>query len=131
MTDWMQRAAGETFDVPGFRFDTGEHLDLRLHCRTLGSRTADGGAVLMLHGTTGSGKQFLQADIILPDAIGHGKSSKPSDGLKRRFPRYGYGDIVRAQHLLVTRHLGISHLRLVLGTSMGGMQTWMWGQTYP
>ena len=149
MTDWMHQAAGETFDAPSFRFDCGERLDLRLHCRTLGSRTAEGGAVLVLHGTTGSGKQFLQpgmADalfgkgrpldagrhfIILPDAIGHGMSSKPSDGLGQRFPRYGYGDIVRAQHLLVTRHLGVAHLRLVLGTSMGGMQTWMWVQSYP
>ncbi len=149
MTDWLRQAAGATFDEPAFRFGSGERLDLRLHCHTLGSRTAEGGPVLVLHGTTGSGTQFLQpamADalfgegrpldaerhfIILPDAIGHGMSSKPSDGLRQSFPRYGYGDIVRAQHLLVTRHLGVSHLRLVLGTSMGGMQTWMWGQSYP
>ena len=105
--------------------------------------------MLLLHGTTGSGKQFLQpgmADalfgagqpldaarhfIIMPDALGHGESSKPSDGFGLSFPRYTYGDMVRAQHLLVTRHLGLGHLRLVLGTSMGGMQTWMWGEAYP
>ncbi len=149
MTDWMRKATSEAFDAPDFRFDSSERLDLRLHCRTLGDRGAKGGAVLMLHGTTGGGAQFLQpgmADalfgegrpldasrhfIVLPDAIGHGKSSKPSDGLGPRFPHYGYGDIVRAQHLLVTQHLGLAHLRLVLGASMGGMQTWMWGQSYP
>jgi homoserine O-acetyltransferase len=125
-------------------------MDLRLHCRTLGSQTQSGGnVVLMLHGTTGSGIQFLRPEtadflfgpgqpldatkyyILLPDAIGHGLSSKPSDGAGTEFPKYGYGDIVRAQHLLVTEHFGLNHLRLVLGTSMGGMQTWMWGQAYP
>jgi homoserine O-acetyltransferase len=102
-----------------------------------------------MHGTMGSGDAFLSPAfggvlfgpgqlldttkyfIILPDAIGHGGSSKPSDGLHARFPRYGYRDIVRAQHLLVTDHLRVDHLRLVMGTSMGGMQTWMWGTMYP
>jgi homoserine O-acetyltransferase len=106
-------------------------------------------AVLMLHGTTGGGKQFLQPDTaeflfakgqpldsskyftIFPDAIGHGGSSKPSDGLEANFPRYCYADIVDAQHRLVTEGLGLERLRLVLGTSMGGMQTWMWGERYP
>ncbi len=149
MPDWTQRAAARTFDVPGFRFECGECTDLRLHCRTLGELAPNGGnAVLMLHGTVGSGKQFLQPDtadalfgrgqpldvakycIVLPDAIGHGLSSKPSDGLGTAFPRYGYGDMVRAQHLVV-QHLGLERLRLVLGTSMGGMHAWMWGQAYP
>ena len=149
MSDWTQRAVARTFDVPAFRFDSGERIDLRLHCRTLGELAPHGrNAVLMLHGTVGSGKQFLHPDtadalfgpgqpldvaeyyIVLPDAIGHGLSSKPSNRLGTTFPRYGYGDMVRAQHLVV-KHLGLARLRLVLGTSMGGMHTWMWGQTYP
>ncbi len=106
-------------------------------------------AVLILHGTTGSGASFLRPEfagelfgkdqpldaartfIILPDGIGHGGSSKPSDGLRARFPRYGYKDMIEAQHRLLTQGLKVDHLRLVLGTSMGGMQTWLWGQTYP
>lgn len=138
-----------------FRFTCGDTLAaVRQNYRTLGTprRAADGAvvnAVLLLHGTTGSGTQFLipsTADhlfgpgrpldlashyVILPDALGHGGSSKPSDGLGNRFPQYGYVDIVTAQHRLVTEHLGIRTLRLVAGTSMGGMQTWMWGQMYP
>jgi len=141
--------------ISSFRFGSGEVLPtLRMHYRTLGTPMKDAGgrvknAVLMLHGTTGSGKQFtastttdflfgpgqpLDADkyfIILPDAIGHGGSSRPSDGLAAAFPKYTYGDMVRAQHHLVTAHLGLPRLRLLLGTSMGGMQTWMWGQRYP
>ncbi len=150
MTDWTQRAVARTFNAPGFCFDSGERTDLRLHCRTLGEMAPHGAnAVLMLHGTVGSGEQFLQPDtadalfgpgqpldvakycIVLPDAIGHGLSSKPSDRLGAAFPRYGYRDMVRAQHLLVVEHLGLDRLRLVLGTSMGGMHTWMWGQIYP
>ena len=150
MEDWARHGESRTFEQPAFRFDSGETMDLRLHCRTLGALAPSGGnAVLMLHGTTGSGAQFLRPEmadalfgpgqpldaaehfIILPDAIGHGLSSKPSDGLGVGFPRYGYGDIVRAQHALVTAHLGLSRLRLVLGTSMGGMQTWMWGEEHP
>jgi len=138
-----------------FRFGGGETLAaVRQNYRTLGTprRGTDGtvaNAVLLLHGTTGDGTQFLSPEtaehlfgpgqplaldeyfVILPDALGHGGSSKPSDGLGRRFPQYGYADIVSAQHRLVTEHLGIRTLRLVAGTSMGGMQTWMWGQMHP
>lgn len=138
-----------------FRFGSGETLPaVRQNYRTLGTprRGTDGtvtNAVLLLHGTTGDSTQFLSPGtsehlfgpgqplnldtyfVILPDALGHGGSSKPSDGLGRRFPLYGYADIVAAQHQLVTDHLGIRTLRLVAGTSMGGMQTWMWGHTYP
>ncbi len=138
-----------------FRFQTGEVMpEVRLHYRTLGSpvRGKDGrvsNAVLLLHGTTGTGRSFLAPSLgdelygpgqpldasryylIIPDGLGRGGSSKPSDGLHARFPRYGYQDVVAAQHLLVTEGLGVDHLRLVLGTSMGGMQTWMWGERYP
>ncbi|MCZ6794221.1 MAG: alpha/beta fold hydrolase [Planctomycetota bacterium] len=138
-----------------FRFASGETLPrLNLHYTTLGKPLRDDGgvvrnAVLVLHGTTGSGRVFLTERfagrlfvrgglldatryyIILPDAIGHGKSSRPSDGLRMKFPRYGYDDMVRAQHRLLTEHLGVTHLRLVMGTSMGGMHTWVWGYTYP
>jgi homoserine O-acetyltransferase/O-succinyltransferase len=150
MTDWIKATHEATYIVPGFTFADGGELDLRLHYRTLGVLAPDrSNAVLMLHGTTGGGGQFLQpstADflfaagqpldagkyfIILPDAIGHGGSSKPSDGLETAFPRYCYADIVEAQHRLVTERLGLERLRLVLGTSMGGMQTWMWGERYP
>jgi homoserine O-acetyltransferase len=131
-----------------FKFHTGETLpELRLHYTTLGD--PKGEPVLILHGTTGSGAGMLSAAfggelfgpgqpldasryyIILPDAIGTGKSSKPSDGLRAKFPQYNYDDMVRAQYRLVTEHLGLKHLRLVLGNSMGGMQTWMWAETYP
>jgi len=124
--------------VRDFRFHTGEVLpELRLHYRTVGSPTGE--PVLILHGTTGSGASMLTAAfagelfgpgqpldasryyIILPDAIGTGKSSKPSDGLRTRFPRYNYEDRVDAQYRLVREHLGLRHLRLVLGNSMGGM----------
>jgi homoserine O-acetyltransferase/O-succinyltransferase len=106
-------------------------------------------AVWIGHGTGGSGAQFLRAEfagelfgagqpldatrffIVLPDGIGHGKSSKPSDGLKAGFPKYGYTDMVEAQHRLLTEHLGVNHLELVMGTSMGGMHTWVWGQRHP
>jgi len=134
--------------VRDFRFHTGELLpELRLNYTTVGAPTGE--PVLILHGTTGSGTgmlapafagelfgpgQPLDASryyIILPDAIGTGKSSKPSDGLRTKFPRYNYDDMVVAQYRLVTEHLGVRHLRLVLGNSMGGMQTWMWAQKYP
>jgi homoserine O-acetyltransferase len=138
-----------------FRFAYGESLpELRIHYRSLGRpRRDDQGivrnAVLILHGTTGSGEQFLRPEfagelfgkgqpldatryyIILPDGIGHGRSSKPSDGLRARFPRYGYRDMIAAQYRLLTEGLKVNHLRLVLGTSMGGMHTWLWGETYP
>ena len=139
----------------GFRFQSGEVLkDVRLHYTTLGSpvRDQDGhvtNAVLLLHGTTGTGARFLAPSfakelygpgqpldaskfyLIMPDGLGRGGSAKPSDGLHARFPKYGYNDVVEAQHLLVTEGLGVDHLRLVLGTSMGGMQTWLWGERYP
>ncbi|MGO9469686.1 MAG: alpha/beta fold hydrolase [Isosphaeraceae bacterium] len=138
-----------------FRFASGEVLpELRIHYRTLGQphRDQDGvvrNAVLILHGTTGSGANFLRHEfagelfglgqpldaaryyLVLPDGIGHGASSKPSDGLKTRFPRYGYRDMIEAQYRLLTDGLKINHLRLVMGTSMGGMHTWLWGQRYP
>ena len=137
-----------------FRFQSGASLDsLRLHYTTLGHPMRDArghvtNAVLILHGTGGDGRQFLRpqfADelfrpgqpldvakyyVILPDGIGHGKSSKPSDGAHAHFPEYGYADMVLAQHLLVTAGLGVDHLRLVLGTSMGCMHGFLWGETY-
>ncbi len=141
--------------LASFRFADGETLPaLRLHVTTLGAPARDAAgvvqnAVLILHGTSGDGHQFLRDAfagqlfgrgqlldaashyIILPDGIGHGKSSRPSDGLHMRFPRYGYADMVRAQHQTLTECLGVNHLRLVMGTSMGGMHTWVWGTTYP
>jgi homoserine O-acetyltransferase/O-succinyltransferase len=142
MTDWLTTARAASYTVPRFEFADGTTLDLRLHYRTLGALAPDrSNAVLMLHGTTGDSRQFMQASaadvlfgtggsldagkyfIIMPDAIGHGGSSKPSDGLETDFPHYCYADIVEAQHRLVTQQLGLEHLRLVLGTSMGGMQS--------
>jgi homoserine O-acetyltransferase len=138
-----------------FRFHNGQTLaSLRLHYTTLGHprRNAQGrvtNAVLFLHGTGGTGHQFLSPQfagvlfgpgelldanryfIILPDDIGHGRSSKPSDGLRMKFPRYDYADMVRAENLVVTRALNVDHLRLVGGTSMGCMHTWMWAEDYP
>jgi len=131
-----------------FRFHTGEVLpELRIHYTTLGEPTGD--PVMILHGTTGSGVgllgpgfggelfgpgQPLDASrhyVILPDAIGHGKSSKPSDGMRAKFPRYNYEDMVLAQYRLLTEGMGIRHLRLILGNSMGGMEVWIWGIKYP
>ena len=143
------------FVVRDFGFKSGEKLpELRLHYMTLGTlaRDAQGratNAVIILHGTGGSGRQFLAPQfanmlfgggqlldtsryyIILPDGIGHGRSSKPSDGLHTRFPQYDYDDMVAAQYRLVTEGLKVDHLRLVMGTSMGCMQSWMWGEAYP
>ena len=134
--------------VRDFRFHSGEVLpELRLHYRTVGNPAGE--PVLVLHGTTGSGAGMLSPAfagelfgagqpldasryfVILPDAIGAGKSSKPSDGLRAAFPKYNYDDMVDAQYRLVKEHLGISHLRLVIGNSMGGMQAWIWAQKYP
>lgn len=143
------------FVLKEFAFRAGGKLpELRIHYRTLGAprRDASGrvtNAVLITHGTTGSGAQFIRPEfagelfgpgqpldatkffIVLPDGIGHGKSSKPSDGLRAKFPRYGYRDMIEAQHRLLTEGLGVNHARLVMGTSMGGMHTWLWGETYP
>ena len=143
------------FVVKDFRFKSGETLpELKLHYVTLGTPKKDKAgvvrnAVLILHGTSGSSGQFLSETfggalfgpgqlldasryyIVLPDGIGHGQSSKPSNGLKAGFPHYEYEDMVVATHRLLTEHLGVNHLRLVMGTSMGGMHSWMWGEMYP
>lgn len=138
-----------------FHFTSGESMPaLRIHYRTLGHPVRDAhgkvtNAVLITHGTGGTGAQFLRPEfagelfgagalldaaryyVILTDGIGHGKSSKPSDGLHARFPHYGYLDMVDAQYRLLTESLGVNHLKLVMGTSMGGMQTWLWGERHP
>lgn len=143
------------FVMRNFRFASGETLpELRIHYRTLGQprRDASGtvrNAVLILHGTTGSGAGFAtrvfagelfgagqpldttRYYIVLPDGIGHGQSSRPSEGLHARFPHYNYDDMVDAQRRLLVEGLGVSHLRLVMGTSMGGMHSWVWGTRYP
>lgn len=143
------------FVISDFQFADGERLPkLNLHYRTFGQPQRDGeghvtNAVLIMHGTGGSGKQFLTPQfrdvlfqagqlldtsryyIILPDDIGHGDSSKPSDRLRGRFPHYAYADMVTAEHRLVTEGLHVDHLRLVMGTSMGCMHSWMWGERYP
>jgi homoserine O-acetyltransferase len=144
--DWIAR---------DFEFQSGEKMaELRLHYTTLGTPTRNAGgrvnnAVLIMHGTGGNGRGFLSANfagelfgkdqplditryyIVLPDAIGHGKSSKPSDGARMKFPHYTYDDMVKADYLLLHDGLHVDHLRLVMGTSMGAMHTWVWGETYP
>jgi len=151
---WPAPQEGD-FVVHDFHFQSGETMpEVRIHYTTLGKpmRDASGrttNAVLVLHGTGGSGHsllrpifagvlfgpgQLLDATryfIILPDNLGHGKSSKPSDGLHARFPQYDYADMIGLQHELVEKGLGVNHLRLVMGTSMGCMHSWMWGETYP
>src|SRR5919107_1808175 len=146
-----QRAEGD-FVARNFRFASGETLpELRLHYTTLGRprRDASGAvtnAVLMLHGTTGSGSGLVapmsplfapgepldttRHYVVFPDAIGHGRSSKPSDGLRMRFPKYTYDDMVDAQRRLLVEGLGVRHLRLVMGTSMGCMHAWVWGERH-
>ncbi len=133
---------------PEFKLHTGETLkDVRLHYTTIGAPT--GQPVILLHGTYGSAANFLTSDfagelfgagqpldaqkyyLIIPDALGSGKSAKPSDGLKAKFPRYNYADMVEAQYRLVTEGLGVKHARLVIGNSMGGMQTWIWAGAHP
>jgi homoserine O-acetyltransferase/O-succinyltransferase len=137
------------YTMHNFTFRSGETAAaLKLHYTTLGSLNADN-AVLILHGTGGSSQQFINEHfsgvlfgpgqlldatryfIVIPDCIGHGKSSKPSDGQRRKFPHYGYPDMVELEYRLVTEGLGIKHLRLVMGTSMGAMHTWLWGERYP
>jgi len=152
---WTPSLKQGDFIVHNFKFRSGETLpDLNLHYYTLGApeRDANGrvtNAVLIGHGTGGSGRQFLSAGfagvlfgpgqlldaqhyfIILPDGIGHGCSSKPSNGLHAKFPHYDYDDMVAAQHAVVADALGVNHLLLVMGTSMGCMHSWVWGETYP
>ncbi len=151
-------SAGATeadFVIRNFQFHSGESLpELRLHYTTLGKPVKDAAghttnAVLILHGTGGTGQQFFQPQfasvlfgagqlldashyyIILPDGIGHGKSSKPSDGMHAHFPQYDYDDMVAAHYRLLNEGLGVNHLRLVMGTSMGCMHSFVWGETYP
>ena len=154
-------AANYPDPVPGdyivhdYKFVTGQTLpELRLHYTTLGTPVRDAAsvvrnAVIVMHGTGGAGTSFLSQTfagilfcqgclldatkyfIILPDDLGHGKSSKPSDGLHQKFPHYTYEDMVRLEYKLVTEKLGVNHMRLVMGTSMGAMHTWMWGYMYP
>ncbi len=143
------------FVIRDFHFRNGQSLpELRMHYLTFGQpeRDASGkvrNAVLILHGTTGSSAQFLRSEfadelygkgqpldvsryyLIIPDNVGHGKSSKPSDGLRAKFPNYGYRDMIEAQYRLLTEGLSVDHLRLVMGTSMGGMHTWLWGEMHP
>jgi homoserine O-acetyltransferase/O-succinyltransferase len=151
---WPNLQEGD-FIIKDFRFASGEAIaELKLHYRTLGTaRRNDAGeiinGVVLLHGTSGSGADWLRPSlanelfgpaqpldatkyfIILPDGIGRGGSSKPSDGLRAKFPHYRYHDIVTSEHRLVTEHLKVRHLRLVLGSSMGGMHSWMWGYMFP
>jgi len=150
----LQPAAGD-FVMKDFKFESGETLpELRLHFVTLGTpvKNKDGvvtNAVLVLHGTGGSHTQFLGRGfggvlfgkgqlldaekyfIVIPDNIGHGASSKPSDGLHAKFPHYDYHDMIVAQYRLLNEKLGVNHLRLVMGTSMGGMHSWLWSEMYP
>jgi homoserine O-acetyltransferase len=145
----------DDFVIHNFHFRSGDVLpQLHIHYRTLGTpkRDASGtvrNAVMILHGTTGSGNQFVRPDfagelfgkgqlldaeryfIVLPDNIGHGDSSRPSEGLHARFPKYGYHDMIEAQYRLLTEGLRVNHARLVMGTSMGGMHTWLWGEVHP
>src|SRR5437773_2268041 len=141
--------------IRDFKFTSGETLpELKIHYRTYGKAVKDDkgvvrNAVLITHGTTGSGGQFIRPEfagelfgagqplsamkffIVLPDGIGHGKSSKPSDGMHAKFPRYGYLDMIEADYRLLTDALGVNHARLVMGTSMGGLHTWLWGELHP
>lgn len=143
------------FVLRDFHFCSGESLpELRMHYCTLGIPRRDAAdvvrnAVVILHGTTGSSRQFLRAEfagelfgqgqlldaaryfIVIPDNLGHGKSSKPSDGLRAKFPKYGYLDMIEAQRRLLTEGLKVNHARLILGTSMGGMHAWLWGELHP
>src|SRR5260370_10649646 len=143
------------FVVKDFQFKSGERMqEVRLHYYALGKPQQDasgkvGNAVLILHGTGGSGKQFLTANfagvlfgpgqlldaakyfIILPDNLGQGQSSRPSDGLHMRFPHYEYDDLIELQYRLITQGLSVNHLRMVMGTSQGGMHSWLWGEQHP
>jgi homoserine O-acetyltransferase len=152
--DYPPPAEGD-YVIKNFKFASGESLpELRIHYHAFGTPRTDAkgvvrNAVLIMHGTTGSGGALIRPEfagelfgagqpldaqryfIVLPDGIGHGKSLKPSDGLHARFPHYGYNDMVRAEYLLLTQGLKVNHARLVMGTSMGGMHTWLWGEQHP
>src|SRR3954463_7274237 len=154
-TGWSTAGRQGDFIMRDFRFADGATLpELRIHYTTLGSpqRNSAGlvtNAVLILHGTGGTGRGFLSPSfagelfapgelldsathfIVLPDGIGAGGSSKPSDGLRSSFPHYRYADMVTAQYRLLTEQLGVNHLLLVMGTSMGAMHSWMWAERYP
>jgi homoserine O-acetyltransferase/O-succinyltransferase len=151
---WPAPSEGD-YTIKNFRFDSGESLpELKMHYRTLGTLKKDKqghatNAVLIMHGTGGDGKQFLRDIfagelfapgqpldaakfyIVLIDDIGHGESSKPSNGLHAKFPHYDYNDMLVAEHAVLAEKLKVDHLRLVMGTSMGGMHTWLWGEKYP
>jgi homoserine O-acetyltransferase len=152
--DWAAQGTGRDVTLKDFAFTSGERMDVRMHVTTLGTphRDASGridNAVMVLHGTGGSGAQFFRPQfanelygpgqpldlaryyVILPDNLGHGGSSKPSDGMRMSFPRYGYADMVAAQHRLLEEGLGVTKLRLILGTSMGCMHAFMWAEAYP
>ena len=152
---WGSSGKQGDFIAKNFKFQTGEVLpELKLHYTTLGTPKKDANgmvrnAVLILHGTGGTGRSFLNNSyagelfgpnqlldssrffIVLPDGIGHGNSSKPSDGMHAKFPKYNYDDMVLAQYRLLSEQLGVNHLRLIMGTSMGCMQSWVWGYQYP
>jgi len=149
------RFAGRDYVIKNFKFESGESLPaLRMHYISMGQPRRDAGgvvrnAVMVLHGTTGSSANFTTRTfagvlfgpgqlldtskyfVIIPDNVGHGQSSKPSDGLRAHFPHYTYDDMVVAEYRVLTEKLKVDHLRLVMGTSMGGMHTWLWGETYP
>ncbi len=151
----MIQVQSDNFVISNYVFQNGESLsDLKMHYYTLGSpkKNPQGevvNAVLLLHWTAASGLSLLSEDfmsalyspgepldanryfIIIPDSIGHGHSSKPSDGLRMSFPHYGYHDMVDLQYRLVTEKLGLNHLKMVIGTSMGGMHAWLWAERYP
>lgn len=152
---WGSAGKQGDFILKDFKFKSGELLaELRLHYTTLGTPKKDAqgvvrNAVMVLHGTGGSGRSFMSATyagelfgpgqlldsskyfVVLPDGIGHGNSSKPSDGLHAKFPKYTYDDMVVAQYRLLSEGLGVNHMRLIMGTSMGCMQAWVWGYQYP
>jgi homoserine O-acetyltransferase len=150
-----QQPAGADYAIHNFKFESGETLpELRIHYIALGRPRKDASgtvqnAVIVMHGTTGSGAPFMSRTfggelfgpgqpldtskyfVVLPDGIGHGKSSKPSDGMRARFPKYTYNDMVDADHELLTKGLGVNHLRVAMGTSMGCMHSWVFGERYP
>ena len=150
-----QQPAGSDYVIRNFKFESGETLpELKLHYIALGKPRKDAAgvvrnAVIVMHGTTGSGAPFMNQTfggelfgagqpldtskyfVVIPDAIGHGKSTKPSDGMRARFPKYTYNDMVDADHELLTKGLGVNHLKVAMGTSMGCMHSWVFGERYP